>query len=369
MMRWIALAGLLALGCPPTVEPDKRASPIVENADTGEVVHTQTHAVIATVADDFSVGALATVGLDDWRVDDTLAPISGDPAVAVDDGLVVQLNRYNYDTVRVYAPGEWTTPRIEFALADGANPHDAEVCGGALWISQYGSAQLPAYDTTSGLLIGAVDLAAFADADGLPETSDLVEIDGVIYAALHRLDRDAGWTGDAGAIVAIDCATRAIVDSWETGISPSISALGHDRLLVRTGLYGSLDGAVRILDPADGAPSQAILTEEDHGEDITAVLAHGDTAIVLSADDNWRYTIGCLDLQTGAYAAAETTPAYLLSAAVNERGEAWIAARAGWADPPVEGGIIVYDIPACASLVRADWIPTLLAPFSIGFYP
>jgi hypothetical protein len=362
---------LILWACVPRVSPKNPESPTPASLDSGDIStlgSVQTKAILATVADDYSLGTLATVDLDTWSTRDTLSPISGDPAVVADGGYIIQLNRYNYDTVRVYHPGDWDAPVLEFALADGANPQDADVCGGALWISQYGLPRLVAHDLDSGFLLGAVDLSALADGDGIPEASSMVEVDGVLYVSLQRLDRDNGWTGNTGTIVALDCTTKEVVQQWSTGPSPSIVPFNDGQMLVHTGLYGALDGGVQLFDPIDGLADSVVLSESEIGQDITAVLAHGEHAVVLSAGSDWNYTIGCLDMNTGEYAVAEQTGGYLASGSVNDRGEAWIAARQGYADPDVPGGIIVYRIDDCVSLVGADWIPTVLAPFSIGFF-
>ena len=116
---------LLLFSCMPVVTPWARhgAQP---PADSGQQDDTggagDTVAVLATVADDFSLGALATVNLQTWNISDGLAPISGDPVVVAAGQWLVQLNRYNYDTVRLYQPSAWLQPLWEVSLADGANP-------------------------------------------------------------------------------------------------------------------------------------------------------------------------------------------------------------------------------------------------------
>ena len=59
---------------------------------------------MATVAMDYSVGALATFDLDTETLTENVSSISGDPVVVMDSGLLWQLNRYQYDTLRKYDP-------------------------------------------------------------------------------------------------------------------------------------------------------------------------------------------------------------------------------------------------------------------------
>ncbi len=128
-------------------------------------------------------------------------------------------------------------------------------------------------------------------------------------------------------------------------------------------------GHLTVLDSVTGDFGTPLLSEADLGRDILSVGSATDKALVISASTDWDFHIGCLDVQTGQYEAAERTTAYLASVSVNDREEAWIAARPGWSDVDAPVGTIVYDLAGCNSLVGDDRIETLLPPFSIGFYP
>src|SRR6185295_13686203 len=110
---------LLAFACGPEDSP---SDPIVEQPWNPD--H-ETTAAVATVARDYTVGALATVDLDTMQIREELATISGDTRLVFDDGSLIVLNGYGVDTVRLYEPGVWTAPRLEIGLSDGSptNPH------------------------------------------------------------------------------------------------------------------------------------------------------------------------------------------------------------------------------------------------------
>lgn len=346
--------------------------------DSAALPDGQAMAVVATVSSDYAVGALATVSLEDWSVSDSLSPVSSDPAVLVSEGHVIQLNRSTEDSARIYEPGAFHEPLLEFSLGDGANPHDAEVCGDALFVSLYGEDWLGVYDPETGNLLGKVDLSAWDDGDGLPEAATMVLRGETLYVALEQLDEgSAHWTPAGGVVVAVDCARRVVTDAWEVGPAPSISPDPDDetRLLVRTGVYFDADGALTWdgglwrLDPASGALDAVGPAEDELEVNFTALAAApGGKALVLGTDSDWLYSVYCLDLETGALDLLETVETYLPALAVNERGEAWVAARASWAAPEAVGGLYVYDVASCASKTGDTPIRLGLEPYAVAFY-
>ena len=108
--------------------------------------------IMATVAMDYSVGALATFDTETSTLTENISSISGDPALVMDGGWLWQLNRYQYDTLRKYDPSNLQVPVAEISLAPdvgSSNPHDVAVCGDALYVSLYGSDSLPILDLDS----------------------------------------------------------------------------------------------------------------------------------------------------------------------------------------------------------------------------
>jgi len=334
-------------------------------------------AVIGTVSGDYAVGALATVGLDDWAVSDSLATISADPQVIAAGGDLVVLGRGTEDSVRVYAPGAWSAPRLEFALDDGANPHDAAVCGGALFVSEYGEPYVGVYDPDSGALLSTIDLSAYDDGDGKPEPGTMVQRGEDLYLALEQLDEETThWTASGGTVLRIDCDARAVDDAWSVEPGPSIIADpdSEDGLLVRTGLYFDADGdfawdgGLYALDTASGALTAIAPTESEAELNYTGMAAvAGGGAIVLSTDDSWAYSVWCLDRASGTLSLLDTVSTFLSAIEVNDRGEAWIAARASWAAPDAAGGLLVYDVATCTSKTGDAPITLHLEPYSIAF--
>lgn len=343
-----------------------------DTASSGEEV-----AAVGTVSGDYAVGALARVGLDDWAVDDSLATISADPHLVATGGKLVVLGRGSEDAVRIYAAGAWGEPLLEFALEDGANPHDAAICGGSLFIAEYGEPYIGVYDPDSGALLSKVDLTAYDDGDGLPEVGTMVQRGSALYVALEQLDEETTyWSALGGTVLKIDCDATAIDSSWSVEPGPSIIADpdSEDGLLVRTGIYFdadgdfSWDGGLYALDTATGDMAAIAPPESEEELNYIGIAAvAGGSAIVLSTDDTWAYSVWCLDRPSATLTLLETVDTFLSAIEVNDRGEAWIAARASWAAPDVPGGLMVYDVATCTSKTGDSPITLSLEPYTIAF--
>ncbi len=338
------------------------------DTDTDTDTDAQTTAVVATVASDYSTGSFATVSLDDWTVNDELFVTSGDPAVSADEGMVFQINRYGSDTMRMYEPGTWDAPVWETALEDGSNPHEARVCDGKVFTTLYGADSIGVYDPSTGNLAGAVDLSGFADSDATgPEADTLVELDGKLYVAMNRLNRDAYWADEGGVVAEVDCSGETVSASWSVGGNTTVHPWpGQDgELLVLARAYGDDASGIYALDPA--ADTVSYIGGLD-GYDPIGIAAWGDRAIVAGLASDWSsYAIACVDLGTGETLSLDTTNSYITDVAVNDRGEAWLAAGPSWLDPDADAGLFVYDIATCTEMDGSP-IGLSLYPMSVAFY-
>ncbi len=362
---------LAAVGCPTGADDDAGDDDAGDDDDGG-----QTHAVIATT--DFAVGALASVDLDDGTVVDEITATSGDPVVWSDGGRVFQLNRFMFDSVRVHEPPALEVPALEFSTGAGSNPYAVAWCAGALFVVRYDRDSIGIYDPASGLPVGEVDLAPWADADGLPEASTLVRRGETLYVGLERLDRDGEvWlpAPGGGAVLEVDCAAREVVREWATG--PNVKVQAHpwrdDALLLIEGVLfetwnvPALDGGVRTLDLTSGALGAVDLDEQAIGENIVGVAADAQGRGVLVSAGSETHTIHCLDMTDWSVETAAVTDYFIPEVRSNDRGEAWLPMRAGPADPGTPGGIAVYDLASCEERA-GGLIGFSLDPFSVAFY-
>lgn len=343
--RGLILAGCAA--CAPAVEGDVGAGPAVP----GQV----TAAVLATATDAYDVGALTTVTLDGWEVAD-VATLHGDAVVAVEGGRVWAINRLQVDSVRAYTPGSWAVPELEVGTGRASNPHDVAWCDGALFVSRYARDHLLVLDPATGEELGQVDLAAEADADGIPEASDLVVDGDHVLVALQRLDRDQGWVSTAGGrVVAVDCARREVVERWDVGPNPELAAWSGGVVVIAE------DGVRRL-------GEEALLLDRVDGAQVVDLALGPDGRGALVAREGARHVVACVDADTWTPHGVRSLSHYVADVAVHAEGEAWLAVRRGWEDPTSPGGVMVLDVATCEERTGGDWIRGRFAPFSVAFY-
>jgi hypothetical protein len=361
----LSLAGL------PACDLSSNEGPLESETMTGDtgwaVPLTHSTAVITTVSGDFSVGSFAALTLEDRVISDNLFVTSGDPAVAVSSGGIFQFNRYTHDTLRMYRPGRWVTPVWEQELGDRSNPHDAQVCGGQLFVSLYGRDHLGVYALSDGVQTGTVDLSAYADGDGVgPEASTLVVHDGKLYAGLQRLMRHEEWKDAGGWVVEIDCDTLEVSRDWDVGANVTLFPWPlSGKILMGVRTYGEDSAGLYALDPLDGSVHLKVATPETQ---ISGLAAYGDRAVAIAlAQDQSLHEILCIDLSNATSSLIERTSRYLTDIAGNDRGEAWIAASPSWVDPSAPTGLSIYDIASC-NLTTPQPIGLSLHPVSIAFY-
>ncbi len=349
---------LLALACTPTGGLDS-ASP-----ELGP------QAVLATVSMDFATGALASVSLEDGSIQDLLAPVSGDAVVRTVGEEVLVLNRFGYDNLRFYAPGQWSAPRLEVGVGDGegpTNPVDTAICGEDLLVLLYERDHALFLSPTTGAVTGTLDLSPWVDGDGQsPEAGSIAAWEGRLYLGLERLDRSAGWIDAGGFVLEVDCEARAITREWEGPANTNVEGWPEgDGLLVRGRAWGERAGGVYRFDPEQGLSP---LVEVVEGE-VAGIAAVGSDLIYTTlAEDNSSYGIHCADLSTGQSREVDRRTEYLADIAASPTGEAWIAAHWGWNDPEGSSpGVFRWDIASCEPIEPDQPLQFSLAPSSIAF--
>ncbi|EDM75912.1 hypothetical protein PPSIR1_25076 [Plesiocystis pacifica SIR-1] len=229
-------------------------------------VEAPTHLVVTST--DFNTGAVGLVtlpgeGSDAHEVAADLALASTDAVPVVDAGRVFVLNRFGFDYVDELAPADLGLVH-EFAVAaqlseDSANPHDLLLVGEHGWLSLFGAPELqrvrfPELAFATPSVDRALDLSAFADADGVPELGQLIGCGPELaFVSAERIDRSA-WVpaddtllipvrlGDSPAVYDFDPAHPGAdgipllgtgVGAWR--LDPSASD-GHTLVMLNSGL-------------------------------------------------------------------------------------------------------------------------------------
>ncbi|MCC7535525.1 MAG: hypothetical protein IT379_04905 [Deltaproteobacteria bacterium] len=251
-------------------------------------------AVVAASTYTGGVGAYAFVPVDDpGAVATSCGRTSSDPVVRASGDRVFVLDRYRYDTLTVLdasRPGLPLVSQTSVADAPGAdgvrqdaNPWDALLLpDGRLYVTRWEQPTLAVVDPTAGALVGAIDLAPYADADGIPEMGWMALSRGRVFVALQRLDRTRRELPPAGPglVVVLDPATDSVVATIELAhgnpATPMIAAPDdpEDLLVATSGLYRSLfeapdsDGSIQRIDTESFTVSDPLLTESELGGDL-----------------------------------------------------------------------------------------------------
>lgn len=298
-------------------------------------------------------------------------PIHSDAVVRVRGDVVAIVNRFLGDNVQLLDPGRGFRTRLQCSTGPGSNPHDLAVAGPHKgYVSRYDRDTLwvidPGASGCGGFHTGDVSLADLADADGLPEMSQLAVVGDRLFVTVQRLDRRRGFAPTGASLLAvIDVATDRVVDTVPLAGSNAFgdaSGLVLDaagRLLVAQAgdLFRTGDGGIEAIDPATLASDGYVVTEDALGGSITDFVVlgpHKGYAVVLGS--GLRNLLVAFDPSTGAaLGTVATSSSYMPDVALAPDGFLWLATR---------GGVRVID-PATDGVVRR--IGFGLPPFSMGF--
>jgi len=321
------------------------------------------HVVLTTT--DFEVGALSALDVDGSCVGDGIASVGPDTVVRALGDRVVTAQRTGGDAVRVYVPGEYTHPEAEFVVEHEGNVHDVARAGDELWFTLYDANRLAVTDL-AGTPRASIPLDPYSDADGFAEPDLSVLLGDRLYVALQRLDRTAGaaWgAGPGGLLLEIDPAARSVVRTFDVGVNPRLYRHPDDEgaLVLLTGLYFALDGALSVLRP-EGDSLELILTETEAGFDLD-VLA-GSVLLGTSVEEGGEARVDCVSLADGALIPGARTAAWPVAAARTADGTVAVAVRTGWGGAD-QGAVWQVDPADCGVVPVAETFA--LDPFDAAF--
>ncbi len=300
-------------------------------------------------------------------------PVSTDVVVRTAGSLVYILNR-TAGSLQPLDPAQGLATTYQVSTGSGSNPHDLVLVDGRLYITRYGDAALLVADPADGSELATIDLARFADADGIPEMDRIALWRGSLLVTLQRLDEDNFFTPtDRSTVAVIDPATNQVTTSFDlVGVNPnSRFATDGDHLFVATtGSWGVADGGIeRLAD--DLTASTTVVSGNDLGGDPGELVIVSPTKgyVVVSGLD-WAnpdnrvvaFNPATGDIGTTVY---ETT-AYLPEITASPDGSLLAIADQSPADP----GVVLIDTTtdqpvATAPINDANHLP----PSSMVFLP
>lgn len=253
---------------------------------------------------DYSTGSLSAVNTATRVPACDVASPHSDARLRWYNGRLYVINRFGADNIQVVDPATYGT-LLQFSVGNGANPYDIAFASPAkAYVTRYESANLWIVNPATGAHTGTISLAAFADADGIPEMDHLMMVGPLLFVSLQRVNRNAGFTPTAFSLVAvIDTRTDTLVDcdaaapgvqAIALALKNPVTAFQFDRatsrlLLGCVGFYGALDGGIERIDPVALASAGVAAREDSLGGDIADVVwrdAAKSYAIVSDASFN-----------------------------------------------------------------------------------
>ncbi len=329
------------------------------------------------ITTDFATGSTAFLAAEAAAAAVNVLGIHADAVGHYHDGRVYIVNRLGQDNILVLDAMDLRTPLAQFSVGNGTNPQDIEVVApDKAYVTRYDAASLLMVNPQDGAELGEIDLRSFADADGLPEVSQIVRVGDRLYLSCQRLDRNSGWgPADVSYLIVVDLATDALVDvdpdaEGVQGIALSVAnpnsmaVIGQRIAVGVVANFGDRAGGVEIVDAATNRSLGLAVSEEDLGGDITAlVLVDENRGYAVVADENFANSVRPFELANGTVEAPleNISGGFIPSLAVDGK-RLIVADRGSFADP-ASAGLKFYD--AASGAFRRGPIDTGLPPQDI----
>ena len=238
-----------------------------------------------------------------WTAALDVEPVGSDAVARWHDGLFYVVDRGG-DNLQVLDPGQGYGTVRQFSLGSGRNPQDVAFGpDGAAWVSCYDEAVLLKVDPVAGAVLQTVSTAAFADADGLPETSWMQAVGDRLYILAQRLDR-ANWFTPVGQshLLVLDMETGAWVDATPAtpevdpvilaGVNPygppEVAAGGTALRVGTAGSFGTPGGGIEVVDLATLTTGGLVVTGAELGGNLLDfTVTAPDRAYALISDSSF----------------------------------------------------------------------------------
>lgn len=179
------------------------------------------YGVVATVAADWTSGAHSIIHVDPAggprEVANNLTPTVSDVSVAAYKEYFYRIERMNADNVTKFHVSDPGTPIWQFSTLDDpgeitGNPQDIVFADETkAYLFRYGKTTAwiinPSAATEEEFKTGELDLASYADEDGLPEMKTGVIAKGKLFVVLQRINRNNNWMPGKAYLAVFDLAT------------------------------------------------------------------------------------------------------------------------------------------------------------------
>ena len=312
-----------------------------------------------------------------FRVDDDLEAISGDPVARATGGDVDIVNRFFFDNIQSLDPAAGFTTTLQFSTGNGSNPHDVLAVDST---RDYVTRYEPPYNDiliaarADGAPLGSIDLSTLAtNASGTPRADSLALADGFVFASMQNIDATFTAYGP-GRVAVIDPATdlvkRTITMAGRNPLGPpSVHPVTGDLYYAMAGIFGGtlprdLSGGIEVIDVKTHTTRGLLVDDDLLGGNVSSVaLAHtaaGDFGYCVVTTASGVNRVRVFDPGSGAVAPGAVLESSAFLTEVVSDGDGYILVAAHDISDP---RLIVLD--AATGLVVAA--PRLsLPPFSIA---
>lgn len=335
-------------------------------------------AVITTT--DYSSGSFSSLDLNTNTATRDHLTIHSDAVVRTYRDKVYIINRLGQDNVIVLSRSDLKMPLMQYSTGNGSNPHDMVfVSEEKAYISRYERTEVLIVNPVTGDSLGAVDLSDFADADGLPEVSQLALYGNYLFAACQRLDRDNGWVPtDVSVIAVVDVTTDQVVDvdANAAGVQGIVMAgknpagavqRGNKWFLSTVNTFDDLtDGGIEVIDLANLRSEGVVLGEMALGGNLSSLaMVSDDEGYIVVLDASFVNVVKRFDLglQSVSSGLSGLSGGFVPSLGVFG-GRLYVLDGGSFVDP-TSAGVKVYDVKT--DELVAGPISTGLPPASIAF--
>lgn len=184
-------------------------------------------AVVSTTAADYSSGAHSVISVDPAggprTYQNNLLPTISDISVFSYGSYFFRIERYGADNVAKFHIDNPATPIWQYSTLDNpgdptSNPHDLIFLDDQkAYLCRYGTTKAwivnPSATTEAEFKIGELDLSAYGDQDGIPEMDNGIIVDGKLFIAMQRSNRNDNWAKNTAYIAIFDTATDTEIDA------------------------------------------------------------------------------------------------------------------------------------------------------------
>ncbi|MBI1798980.1 MAG: T9SS type A sorting domain-containing protein [Candidatus Eisenbacteria bacterium] len=303
---------------------------------------TQSKAFVVT--SDYSTGGLSAVDLTTRAVSVDVSTVYSDATLRWYDGKIYVVNRFGQDNIQVIDPASAYATVLQFSTGVGTNPQDiAFLTPTRAFVPLYERTALLVCNPQTGATLDTISLAAFADADHLPEMAHVALVGNRLFVAIQRLDRAHGYVPTAYSLVAvIDAQADTVLDADPitpgkqairlTGTNP-VTTFSYvpstRRLLIGcAGSYGAADGGIDAIDVDSMQDLGFIATEATLGGDLGDIEWFSPThGYAIVSDAFFNANLVSFNPSNGALIGTVRSPGgfSLPDCAVNDRGELYVA--------------------------------------------